>query len=149
MTLMARSAYTAMMIAVFGTIAAMPVWIILTWAGESGIIARTVITSPDVPAGGSLQITGYVIVPGGCRAVLVRRAYDSGGVLVAVLGENVISNLDATPARSARTMPIPGTASPGPALLTQVVEWACNWPQRLFPRQRGLRALEFTITPPG
>jgi hypothetical protein len=105
------------------------------------------VQTPVVAPGERLVITNGLTTPTTCNALIYRTVYDGEGTRVYSESEYKpgVPYTDVPPVHVLRAIPIPDYADPGPAEYHVVVEWQCNFVQRLFPQIVELPVLDFTL----
>jgi hypothetical protein len=107
------------------------------------------VETPVVKPGGNFVIHNGLTTTTSCSALIYRSIFDASGTRIfadseyrpgsGTLGENRSAEI--------RTFLIPYYAAPGRAEYNVVVEWQCNFIQRLWPQVRELPDLYFEIRP--
>lgn len=123
--------------------------LLYVWYNEEAAerwLHRTVDT-PQVEAGGYLVIHSRLYRSKVCRGWIERRMYDGIGVETSFDPDMQERQYLGSEERKVR-VPVPITASPGPAIYRSRACWQCNPLQKVLPHCEDLQPLSFTILPP-
>lgn len=105
------------------------------------------VAEQTVKRGETLTISNSAIFDKSCAAVIYRAVYDKKGTRVFTDTEIRPANALLGQTTPTRSIPVPDFAAPGPAQYRVMIEWQCNFVQRLWPNVKELPVLNFTVTP--
>lgn len=111
------------------------------------VSAASEVVTPEVPQGGNFTIRYSVNWRDRCRVTGFRVIIDGVGFQHRVVPDTRF--VQAGQNDFDITLPIPLAASPGEAVYTGVIEYECNWYQRIFPLEREIAPRTFVITSSG